>query len=292
MKNIFEVKNLVYTYPKATIPTIHSICFQVKEGTIFGLLGPSGAGKSTTQKIMTKLLTNYEGEILYFGKDLKTYKKDFYEEVGVGFEMPVHFGKLTGRENLAYFASLYRRQVDFVALMRRVGLEDAIDQEVGQYSKGMKVRLNFVRALLNDPKVLFLDEPTNGLDPKNAKIIKDMILELKNQGRTIIITTHLMGDVEQLCDEVVFMRQGKITEVATPRQLKLQYGRREVKVEYFNNNHVEHETFAMNDLAHNPKFLAVLTQNIQTIHSGETSLEDIFIKVIGGSSDETTTTSH
>lgn len=103
--------------------------------------------------------------------------------------------------------------------------------KVGEYSKGMKVRLNFVRTMLNNPRVLFLDEVTNGLDPKNARIIKDMIAEYRAQGGTVFLTTHLMNDVEQLCDRVAFCVSGRLMEVSTPRDLKLKYGKREVKVE-------------------------------------------------------------
>lgn len=277
-----EVKDLRFTYPKQANETIQGISFQVEEGTIFGLLGPSGAGKSTTQKILIKLLNNYQGQVAFFGKDLRAYKKEFYEFVGVGFEMPVHFNKLTAMENLKYFANLYQTNIDYVALLDKVGLSDAKDQEVGQFSKGMKVRLNFVRALLNDPKVLFLDEPTNGLDPRNAKIMKDLILDCKKQGKTVVITTHLMGDVEQLCDQVVFMKQGHLTEMKSPRELKLQYGKKEVKVEYRNDGTLHSSTFPLSNLAHNDAFLKLLQEEVvETIHSGETSLEEIFIRVTG-----------
>jgi len=282
MKKVFEVKNLVFKYPKSNEVTINSISFDVEEGKIFGLLGPSGAGKSTTQKILIKLLDNYEGEILYYGKDLKSYGKAFYEEIGVGFEMPVHFNKLTALENLKYFASLYKNNADYVDLLKKVNLEDAMNQEVGQFSKGMKVRLNFVRALINNPKVLFLDEPTNGLDPTNAKIIKDLILDFKKSGKTVFITTHLMGDVEQLCDEVIFMRKGNIGEKSTPRDLKIKYGKKEVNVEYLNDKKLSKKSFDLNTLGKNNEFIDLISNyNIETIHSGETSLEDIFIKVTG-----------
>jgi len=282
MAKVFEVKDLCFTYPKHQENTIKSISFSVDEGIIFGLLGPSGAGKSTTQKILTKLLTGYSGTILYNGKDLNSYNKSFYENIGVGFELPVHFNKLTGLENLDYFASLYKKTIDYHALLKRVGLYDAKDQMVGEYSKGMKIRLNFVRALLNDPDVLFLDEPTNGLDPSNAKIIKDIIHELKQQGKTIFITTHLMGDVEQLCDQVVFITKGRISNISSPRDLKLKYGKKELTIEYLNNHKHKKDTFPLQGIGVNQDFLNILNQfDIETIHSGETSMEDIFIKVTG-----------
>ncbi|MCK7488490.1 MAG: ABC transporter ATP-binding protein [Bacillus subtilis] len=277
-----KVVNLRFTYPNQPEETIKSISFNVEKGTIFGLLGPSGAGKSTTQKILTKLIGDYEGSVEFLGKDLKSYKKDFYENVGVGFEMPIHFNKLTALENLKYFAALYKKNIDYVDLLRKVGLYDAKDQQVGNFSKGMKVRLNFVRAMLNDPDVLFLDEPTNGLDPKNARVMKDLIMDCRRQGKTIIITTHLMGDVEQLCDQVVFMTKGKLSEMSSPRELKIKHGTREVTLEYRENNERVSVKYPLEGLGTNPEFLAAIqTKPIETIHSGETSLEEIFIKVTG-----------
>jgi len=281
MSNLFEIRNLEFSYPKQKQPTIKKVSFNIEAGKIFGLLGPSGAGKSTTQKILTKLLSGYSGEILYLGKDLNSYGKPFYEKIGVGFEMPVHFNKLTAMENLAFFSGLYQKKIDYVKLLTTVGLYEARNQAVGEYSKGMKVRLNFVRAMLNDPEVLFLDEPTNGLDPKNAKIIKDLILDFKKQGKTVIITTHLMGDVEQLCDEVVFMTNGRISEIASPREWKMKYGKREVSVEYVNSDGLIKKIFPMEGLSENADFLATIRHPIETIHSGETSLEEIFIQVTG-----------
>ena len=122
------------------------------------------------------------GEILYCGKDLRTCGREFFDDIGVGFEVPVLFSKLTALENLDFYGRLYQRQTDVEALMQRVGLWQDRHKRVGEYSKGMKVRLNFVRAMLNDPQVLFLDEPTSGLDPQNARIIKDIILEFQRAG--------------------------------------------------------------------------------------------------------------
>ncbi len=282
MSKIFEVKDLHFTYPKGKREIIKGMSFSVEKGTVFGLLGPSGAGKSTTQKILTKILRDYSGEILYNGKNLKEFGKEFYENVGVGFELPVHFNKLTAKENMNYFARLYQKQIDIDELLTRVGLYDVRNQMVGEFSKGMKVRLNFVRAMINDPDVIFFDEPTSGLDPSNAKIIKDLIKEYKKAGKTIFITTHLMGDVEQLCDYVVFINNGEITETSTVRDLKLKYGKREVKVEYYVDKEFMSKSFALNKIGSNKEFLDILKANyIETIHSGETTLEDIFIKVTG-----------
>ncbi|MBN2504122.1 MAG: ABC transporter ATP-binding protein [Bacilli bacterium] len=282
MAKVFEINDLRFRYPKGTFDVINSISFSVEEGSIFGLLGPSGAGKSTTQKILCKLLSDYSGSIKYFGRDLKDYNKSFYENVGVGFEMPVHFNKLTAMENLKYFANLYKKNINYEELLAKLGLYEARNQMVGEFSKGMKVRLNFVRALLNDPQVLFLDEPTAGLDPKNAMVLKNLIREYKQAGKTIFITTHLMGDVEQLCDNVVFMNKGVITETSTVRDLKMKYGKKEVRLEYHEKNNLVTEVFPLEGLGKNEDFLKRIKVNsIETIHSGETTLEDIFIKVTG-----------
>ena len=164
----------------------------------------------------------------------------------------------------------------------RVGLWEYRDMRVGEFSKGMKVRLNFVRAMLNAPRMLFLDEVTNGLDPANARIIKDMIAEFRQGGGTVFLTTHLMSDVEQLCDRVAFCVQGKLAEVSTPRELKLRYGTREVTAEYREEGRLARRSFPMAGIGENADFIRLLKEKeIETLHSGETSMEDIFIRVTG-----------
>ncbi|NCA67264.1 MAG: ABC transporter ATP-binding protein [Clostridia bacterium] len=270
-----------YRYPKAKDETLKDVSFHVEEGEIFGLLGRSGAGKSTTQKLLIRLLTGFRGEVLYKGKDLISYNNSFYEDVGVGFEMPVHFTKLTARENLLYFSKLYKNNADIDELLTKVDLYDYRNQIVGEFSKGMKVRLNFIRALINKPRVLFLDEVTNGLDPGNAKTIKNIIADFKKQGGTVFLTTHLMNDVEELCDRVAFISQGNIAEIATPRELKLKYGQKNIKIEYRKDGEIMDSTFELQGIGTNAEFLELIRNNdIETAHSGETKLEDIFIKLV------------
>lgn len=282
MGTAFQIRDLRFRYPSSAGDTIKGISFDVREGEIFGLLGPSGAGKSTTQKILVRLLENYQGSISYFGQDLRAMGHSYYEEIGVGFEMPVHFTKLTALENTEFFAGFYRSRADIQELMERVGLWEYRDRKVGEFSKGMKVRLNFVRAMLNSPRVLFLDEVTNGLDPANARIIKDMIAEYRDRGGTVFLTTHLMNDVEQLCDRVAFCVDGQLVETSTPRDLKLKYGRREVKVEYRENGALASAVFPLDGIGFNQEFQNLLqNREVETIHSGETSMEEIFIIVTG-----------
>lgn len=278
---MIKVKNLHYKYPQSKDFAINGIDFEIEEGEIFGFLGPSGAGKSTTQKILIKLLRGFEGEIEYRGKSLNSYDDEFYQDIGVSFEMPISFSKLTALENLQFFQRLYKNTVDVEPLLRQVGLWEDRHKKAGEYSKGMKIRLNFVRALLNEPTFLFLDEPTNGVDPANSRIMKDMIREFKQNGGTVFLTSHIMGDVDELCDRIAFIAEGKLREEGSPRDLKLKYGKRTVKVEFRENGELQTKVFSMEEIK-TPEFFELLqSKEIETLHSGETTLEEIFIKVTG-----------
>jgi len=279
---MFKVENLEYRYPKQEIDVIKGISFEIKKGEIFGFLGPSGAGKSTTQKILIKILGDYRGVITYNGKNITEFSDEFYEGIGVSFEMPIHFSKMTAMENVRFFLQLYKNNADVEVLMKRVGLWEDRDKMVGEFSKGMKIRLNIVRALLNNPEMLFLDEPTNGLDPTNAMILKDMIREFRAGGGTVFITSHIMSDIDQLCDRVAFIVDGQIIEMDTPRNLKIKYGKRSMTIEYKEDKKTIKKEFPLDGIGQNQEFLTLLqTKDIETLHSGETTLEDIFIQVTG-----------
>jgi fluoroquinolone transport system ATP-binding protein len=279
---MFKVEDLKFKYTKGAEDVINGIDFEISKGEIFGFLGPSGAGKSTTQKILIKILEDFRGKISYNGKDIKEYSDDFYESIGVSFEMPIHFSKMTAMENINFFLKLYKKNADVEALMKRVGLWESRDMMVGEFSKGMKIRLNIVRALLNEPEMLFLDEPTNGLDPANAQILKDMIKEFRENGGTVFITSHIMSDIDQLCDRVAFIVDGEIKEVDSPRNLKIKYGKRSMTLEYKENDKTITREFPLDGIGKNEEFLTLLqTKEIETLHSGETTLEDIFIQVTG-----------
>ena len=279
---MFDVKDLRFKYPKNKEETIKGISFNIKKGEIFGFLGPSGAGKSTTQKLLLKLLNGAEGQITFNGKNIQELKSSFYESIGVSFEMPIHFSKMTAYENIRFFQELYEKKADIQTLMEKVVLWKDKDKLVSEYSKGMKIRLNIVRALINEPDMLFLDEPTNGLDPKNAMILKDMIRDFRDQGGTVFITSHIMSDIEQLCDRVAFIVDGKIVELASPRDLKIRYGKKAITVDYMKDGEKHQHVIDMNQKT-SKKELAdlILNYDIETIHSGETTLEDIFIQVTG-----------
>ena len=282
---MITVHNLTFTYSGAEQQTLKGFDFNITSGEIFGFLGPSGAGKSTTQKILIKLLSDYQGQVEVMGQALKSWQADYYEHVGVSFEAPNHYLKMTGLENLNYFRALYAGPTeDPQTLLEMVNLGPDAQQQVAGYSKGMKMRLNFVRALLHKPKLIFLDEPTSGLDPVNAKIIKDIILNLKAEGKTIFLTTHDMMVADQLCDRVAFIVDGEIKLIDTPRALKLRYGQREVQVEYEVQGQRVGQSFPLAEIGVNQEFLKILKEpSLQTIHTQETTLEKIFIEVTGQS---------
>lgn len=283
---MFKVKDLNFKYPHNQSQTIKGLNFEIQQGEIFGFLGPSGAGKTTTQKLLVKLLNYSEGEIHFDGQNLKDLDDRFYEDIGVCFEMPISFSKLTAMENLEFFQKLYKRHAPIQPLMERLGLWEDRDKPVGEFSKGMKIRLNLVRALLNQPKMLFLDEPTNGLDPKNARIVKDMIRDFAKAGGTVFLTSHIMSDVDELCDRVAFITDGHIVEVDSPRNLKIKYGQRSVTIEYREKEELKTQSFDFSQIKSTDFMNILQTKNIETIHSGETTLEDIFIQVTGVHLDE------
>jgi fluoroquinolone transport system ATP-binding protein len=279
---MLKVENLYFRYPGNPDYTLREVSFSISKGEIFGFLGPSGSGKSTTQKILYKLLGGYLGQILFEDIPLEKWGTGFYERIGVSFELPNHYVKLSGLENLRFFGSFYRKKaVNISGLLKKVGLEEEGNKPVSEYSKGMKMRLNFIRSLLHDPDVYFFDEPTSGLDPIYAGKIKKMIRELKESGKTIFLTTHNMFDADQLCDRVALLHRGTIKAIDTPYNLKLKYGKPGVTVTKKNAS-LETFNFPMEGLGRNQDFLKILNENgLASIHSQEATLEEVFVRLTG-----------
>lgn len=281
---VIRVRGLTYSYPKAQQPAVRGMDFSVDRGEIFGFLGPSGAGKSTTQKLLIGLLRGHGGQAQVWGRDPVVWGPDYYQRIGVSFELPNHYQKLTGLENLQFFASLYAgKTTDPMALLDAVGLTECADTRVGDYSKGMQMRLTFIRSLIHDPELIFLDEPTSGLDPVNANKVKDMVRDLKARGRTVFLTTHDMATADELCDRVAFVVDGRIVALDAPAELKIARSQRMVRVTYrAPQGGLANADFAMDTLADDPAFHAVLRERqIETIHSREASLDDVFVEVTG-----------
>ncbi|WP_409426402.1 ABC transporter ATP-binding protein [Mycobacterium sp. SMC-11] len=282
--DVIRVRGLTYSYPKAPQPAVRGMDFSVDRGEIFGFLGPSGAGKSTTQKLLIGLLRGHGGQAQVWGRDPVAWGPDYYQRIGVSFELPNHYQKLTGRENLQFFASLYAGETaDPMALLDAVGLTEYANTRVGDYSKGMQMRLTFVRALIHHPELIFLDEPTSGLDPVNANKVKDMVRDLKARGRTVFLTTHDMATADELCDRAAFVVDGRIVALDAPAELKIARSQRMVRVTYRSEQGgLANADFAMDTLADDPAFHAVLRERqIETIHSREASLDDVFVEVTG-----------
>ncbi len=281
--NMIKVKGLYHSYTNDDKYAVKDINFEITRGEIFGFLGPSGAGKSTVQNIMIGLLGLQTGEVLYEGRSIKEVKADFYNQIGVSFEHPNIYSKLTALENLIYHAGLFDVPTqDPMKLLDMVDLRESADKKASNFSKGMKQRLVFVRALINNPKILFLDEPTSGLDPSTASKIKDVIYQKKQEGCTIFLTTHNMAVADELCDRVAFLFNGSIVAMDSPRNLKLQYGQKAVKVEYLEKDQLKSKVFFLDNPDELNEFNGIISsKKFETIHSQEATLEQIFIKLTG-----------
>lgn len=277
---MIQVNHVFHDYEGKGKCAVSDISFRVEDGSIFGFLGPSGAGKSTIQNIMTGLLPLQRGEVLYEETSVHALKTRFFQQIGVSFEQNNLYPSLTGFENLKYYAALF--SVPTIApmeLLEQVGLRDDANKRVSNYSKGMRQRLTFARALLNRPRYLFLDEPTSGLDPKTAVGIRELINEQKARGAAVFLTTHSMELADALSDTVAFLYGGEIAACDTQEALKRKYGKRDVRVRYLENGEEREKTFSMDEKA---ALSAFLTQaEVVKIHSQEATLEEIFLQVTG-----------
>lgn len=289
---MINVEGLTYTYPSGSSPALRELTFDVGKGEVFGFLGPNGAGKTTLQNVLIGLIRGWQGSVRVLDRPLGEWDADYYRSIGVSFEAPNHYLKLTARENLEYFRSLYDGKADTVEeVLAIVGLEDHADKAVGEFSKGMKNRLNFARSLLHRPKLWFLDEPTAGLDPVNAVRIREIIRQRQELGVTTVVTTHDMTTAEIVCDRVAFIIEGQIAVIDAPDALRRRFGSREVEVRWEGAGSEKGgadddgaERFPLDGLADNNGFLDALRRpGLSTVHSQEASLEDVFLQVTGRS---------
>lgn len=217
MVNIIEVKNLSKKYGDFT--AVDNISFSVKQRETFGILGPNGAGKTTTMEMMEGLKGITSGQVVFDGLNVQTQAREVKHRIGVQLQASSFFDGLNLKELIDTFASLYGRKVDAMALLRQVQLEDKVKSMVKALSGGQKQRLSIAVALVNDPKAIFLDEPTTGLDPQARRNLWDLISQIKKRGTTIILTTHYMEEAEVLCDRVAIMDHAKIIAMDTPTAL-------------------------------------------------------------------------
>jgi ABC-2 type transport system ATP-binding protein len=221
--NAIQVQNLSRDYNG--LRAVDNISFSVEAGEIFGFLGPNGAGKTTTIKMLTGQLRPTSGSARVAGCDVVEERQQLKPKIGVVFEYQNIYERLSARDNLTFAARLYgvkRERVD--QILAQVGLADRARDKVKNYSNGMKQRLLVARALLHEPEILFLDEPTRGLDPNVARDIRAFVASLARQGVTVFLTTHYMEEADQLSDRVAILDQGRIVALDNPEQLKAAHG--------------------------------------------------------------------
>ncbi|WMJ77474.1 MULTISPECIES: ABC transporter ATP-binding protein [unclassified Sedimentibacter] len=280
---MITVEHLYHSYSNDETYAVKDVSFEIPKGEVFGFLGPSGAGKSTTQGILTGLLKLQKGHVTVAGYDIEKIKQEMFNQIGVSFEQSNVYSKMTALENLKFYAKLFDVPTrNPQKLLELVGLNSKGDIRASEFSKGMKHRLTFARSMLNNPELWFLDEPTTGLDPAIASIIKGIIREENKKGVTIFLTTHNMYIADELCDRVAFIVEGEIKLIDSPKNLKLKYGQDLVKVEYGENSRLQSETLSTIDEKDKKKLIELIEkENIRTMHTKEATLEEIFIKVTG-----------
>jgi ABC-2 type transport system ATP-binding protein len=275
------VENLTYHY--GNLVAVDHINFELGAGEILGFLGPNGAGKTTTAKMLTGQLRPQEGRAVLLGHDIVTEAQAVRAHIGVCFEQTNLYEQMSALDNLLLFAELFGvKGFDGYALLQRVGLAGREKDKVSGYSKGMKQRLMVARSLVNTPQILFLDEPTAGLDPVSSEAIGNIILEERDRGATIFLTTHDMWEADKLCHRVAFMNQGKIAALDTPHNLKQRYGKRSLVAEVATEGGLQKREIDM-DRPTTAQAVQDLfaREKVVTIHSEEATLEDIFIQVTG-----------
>jgi ABC-2 type transport system ATP-binding protein len=272
------------TYHYGNLVAVDHISFSVEEGEILGFLGPNGAGKSTAVKMLSGQIKPKAGKATILGFDVARNPKQVQSQAGICFEVTNLYEDMSAADNIKLFARLFGvNDLDIEALLQRVGLGGRGRDLVAGYSKGMKQRLMIARSLLNRPRILFLDEPTDGLDPVSSEAIRNIILEERERGATVFLTTHDMMEADKLSDRVAFINQGKIAAIDTPHALKQRYGKRSIKAQVAGpDGRLEQREIALDgpDTANEVNTL-FSTQQVITLHSEEASLEDIFIQITG-----------
>jgi ABC-type multidrug transport system ATPase subunit len=263
---------------------VDGVSFAVERGEILGFLGPNGAGKSTTIKMLTGQLEPASGRIEVLGMPMPAQRTMIQARIGVCFEEKNLYTAMTAVENLRFFGRLFGiRRLDPMPLLERVGLADRAGSRVADFSKGMRQRLMMARTLVNAPDVLFLDEPTDGLDPVSARAIRALVRAEAARGAAVLLTTHDMVEADELSDRVAFINDGHLLAVDRPEQLKLAHGQRSVRIRRRGaGGAVTDDVVALDTADTGERVRAAMSAGeVLTIHTEEATLEDVFVAFAG-----------
>ena len=253
---------------------LQDINLSINSGEIFGFLGPSGAGKTTTINILTGQLSPDEGTAKILGEDCTQLTSDKFLELGIMSDNVGFYDRLSLYDNLIFFAKFHNVEISYLdSLLKRLKLYDDRFKKAEKLSTGMKQRMLLIRAILHSPQLIFLDEPTSGMDPTQSQIVHDLLLEIKEAGTTIFLTTHNMEEATKLCDSIALLHKGKIIESGSPHDIIDKYSQTDkVKVTYFDGKEI---------IVPKGEVSKYLGKNVKTINSLETNLESIFIQLTG-----------
>jgi ABC-2 type transport system ATP-binding protein len=297
---IIQVEDLFKSY--GTVEALRGVSFAVEEGEVFGLLGPNGAGKTTTVEILEGLRTPDRGLVRVCGLDPERSGADFKEQIGAVLQSTALPDKLRVKEAIELFAQFYRRRVNTDELVRRFQLEEKRNAFYSQLSGGQKQRLALAMALVNDPRVVFLDEPTAGLDPQVRREMYDIIEELKHDKKTVLLTTHYIEEAERLCNHVAIIDYGRVIALGSPRDLKrTSAGKTRIELRLarpardgllahlegvsgcreFNGTYILHSTRPPQTIVEIVKQLEADHNELQSLEMFSPSLEDVFIELTG-----------
>ena len=278
MEKMIAADNIVKSFGDKTV--LNSLSFDVLKGQIFGLLGPSGAGKTTLIKILTGQLPRDSGTVKINGTNADKLSGEDNKKFGIMMDNFGVYERLSCFDNLKIFAQIYGVNKDgILSSLKKVGLEGAKKTPAAKLSKGMRSRLRLARAFMTNPDILFLDEPTNGLDPATADEIHKIMLAEKANGKTIFLTTHTMTEAEKLCDDIVMINEGKIVEHGSPSEICRRYDHKKMLKIHLSDGadlQLTHDENAADKLAE-----LIRSGRAQTIHTTEPDLETVFMELTG-----------
>ena len=277
MDNILQVDNLYKSFDDKAV--LNDICLSIRTGEIFGLLGPSGSGKTTLINILTGQIKKDGGDITYFGANRNRFASDVYRSMGLALDVSSLYDRLTCYQNLSIYAEIFNVEKQrILTALEYVNLINDAKTRVSKLSKGMRQRLLIARAILHEPKIIFLDEPTSDLDPLNTLEIHKLILSLQQQGTAIFMTTHKMDEAMKLCNNIALLNNSVIAEYGNPSEICQKYNlENKLRVVLHNGEIVE-----LNNDAESMKIISEYYANdqIRAVHSSESDLEEVFLSVV------------